>query len=94
MWNDRQVGSSHRPLEVKLVKFIYCTCYNLERVFEEHEKPCELMKHWTRDSTNQLRFVERKDKYAMFKNPQVRCSTLNLSILLCKFQLWQAMCGQ
>nr|XP_026695677.1 amyloid beta A4 precursor protein-binding family B member 1-interacting protein-like isoform X2 [Ciona intestinalis] len=42
----------------------------MDRMFEEHEKPCEIMTHWTRDTTNQLRFVERKDKYALFKNPQ------------------------
>ncbi|CAK8694940.1 unnamed protein product [Clavelina lepadiformis] len=42
----------------------------MERMFEEHEKPCELMSHWTRDTTNQVRFMERKDKYALFKNPQ------------------------
>lgn len=42
---------------------------------EEHEKPCDTMKYWTRDTTNQLRFLERKDKYALFKNPQVFAKT-------------------
>ena len=42
-----------------------------ERMFEEHEKPCDFLSYWTRDSTNQLRLLERKDKYALFKTPQV-----------------------
>jgi len=42
----------------------------MERMFEEHEKPCDFLSFWTRDSTNQLRLLERKDKYALFKTPQ------------------------
>jgi len=42
----------------------------MERMFEEHEKPCDFLSYWTRDSTNQLRLLERKDKYALFKTPQ------------------------
>lgn len=45
---------------------------------EEHEKPCDTMKYWTRDTTNQLRFLERKDKYALFKNPQVFANKFSL----------------
>lgn len=41
----------------------------MERMFEEHEKPCDFLSYWTRDSTNQLRLLERKDKYALFKTP-------------------------
>ena len=40
-------------------------------MFEEHEKPCDFICLWTRDTTNQLRLLERKDKYALFKTPQV-----------------------
>ena len=32
------------------------------------------MLNWTRDSHNKLMFIERIEKYALFKNPQVRCS--------------------
>ena len=33
----------------------------------------ENLLNWTRDSQNRLMFTERIEKYAVFKNPQVRC---------------------
>nr|XP_039262438.1 ras-associated and pleckstrin homology domains-containing protein 1-like isoform X2 [Styela clava] len=42
----------------------------MERIFEEHESVTEMLSFWTRDTTNQVRFLERKDKYALFRNPQ------------------------
>ena len=42
-----------------------------ERIFEEHELVTEMLAYWTRETTNQVRFLERKDKYALFRNPQV-----------------------
>ena len=33
----------------------------------------ENLLNWTRDSQNRLMFTERIEKYALFKNPQVRC---------------------
>jgi len=43
----------------------------IERMFESSDKPCEIISNWPRDSANQLRLLERKDKYALFKNPQI-----------------------
>ncbi|XP_026074559.1 ras-associated and pleckstrin homology domains-containing protein 1-like isoform X2 [Carassius auratus] len=41
-----------------------------ERIFEDHENLVENLLNWTRDSTNRLMFIERIEKYALFKNPQ------------------------
>ena len=43
----------------------------LERIFEDHENLVENLLNWTRDSHNKLMFIERIEKYALFKNPQV-----------------------
>ncbi len=32
----------------------------------------ENLLNWTRDSQNKLMFIERIEKYALFKNPQVK----------------------
>ncbi|XP_072109964.1 amyloid beta A4 precursor protein-binding family B member 1-interacting protein [Mobula birostris] len=42
----------------------------IERFLEDHENLVETLSHWTRDSENKLMFVERQEKYAVFKNPQ------------------------
>uniref|UniRef100_A0A8C4KHZ8 Ras association (RalGDS/AF-6) and pleckstrin homology domains 1 n=1 Tax=Dromaius novaehollandiae TaxID=8790 RepID=A0A8C4KHZ8_DRONO len=42
----------------------------MERIFEDHENLVENLLNWTRDSQNKLTFVERIEKYALFKNPQ------------------------
>ncbi|XP_044525345.1 ras-associated and pleckstrin homology domains-containing protein 1 [Gracilinanus agilis] len=42
----------------------------MERIFEDHENLVENLLNWTRDSQNKLIFVERIEKYALFKNPQ------------------------
>uniref|UniRef100_A0A6Q2WYN9 Ras association (RalGDS/AF-6) and pleckstrin homology domains 1b n=1 Tax=Esox lucius TaxID=8010 RepID=A0A6Q2WYN9_ESOLU len=42
----------------------------MERIFEDHENLVENLLNWTRDSQNRLMFIERIEKYALFKNPQ------------------------
>ncbi|MFT7818153.1 ras-associated and pleckstrin homology domains-containing protein 1 [Arapaima gigas] len=42
----------------------------MERIFEDHENLVENLLNWTRDSLNKLMFIERIEKYALFKNPQ------------------------
>ena len=49
-----------------------CVCVCAERVFEDHENLVENLLNWTRDGQNRLMFTERMEKYAVFKNPQVR----------------------
>uniref|UniRef100_A0A674DB94 Ras association (RalGDS/AF-6) and pleckstrin homology domains 1b n=1 Tax=Salmo trutta TaxID=8032 RepID=A0A674DB94_SALTR len=42
----------------------------MERIFEDHENLVENLVNWTRDSHNKVMFIERIEKYALFKNPQ------------------------
>ncbi|KAI1902249.1 hypothetical protein AGOR_G00042760 [Albula goreensis] len=42
----------------------------IERGFEDHEFLVDILSAWTRDSENKILFLERRDKYAVFKNPQ------------------------
>uniref|UniRef100_A0AAY4EGZ2 Ras association (RalGDS/AF-6) and pleckstrin homology domains 1b n=1 Tax=Denticeps clupeoides TaxID=299321 RepID=A0AAY4EGZ2_9TELE len=42
----------------------------MDRIFEDHENLVENLLNWTRDSQNKLMFIERIEKYALFKNPQ------------------------
>lgn len=42
----------------------------IERFFEDHENVVEVLSDWTRDSENKVLFLEKKEKYALFKNPQ------------------------
>lgn len=47
-----------------------------ERTFEDHENLVEPLSAWTRDSENKVLFLERGEKYEVFKNPQVCSPTL------------------
>lgn len=42
-----------------------------ERFFEDHENVVEVLSDWTRDTENKVLFLEKSQKYALFKNPQV-----------------------
>lgn len=42
-----------------------------ERFFEDHENVVEVLSDWTRDTENKILFLEKSQKYALFKNPQV-----------------------
>ncbi|XP_043823821.1 amyloid beta A4 precursor protein-binding family B member 1-interacting protein [Dromiciops gliroides] len=42
----------------------------IERIFEDHENVVEILSNWTRDTENKLLFLEKDEKYAVFKNPQ------------------------
>ncbi|XP_008583222.1 PREDICTED: amyloid beta A4 precursor protein-binding family B member 1-interacting protein [Galeopterus variegatus] len=42
----------------------------IERFFEDHENVVEVLSDWTRDTENKVLFVEKEEKYAVFKNPQ------------------------
>ena len=45
-----------------------------ERAFEDHECLVEHLSTWSRDTENQLLFLRRSDKYAVFREPQVSVS--------------------
>ncbi|KFW70672.1 Amyloid beta A4 precursor protein-binding family B member 1-interacting protein, partial [Pygoscelis adeliae] len=42
----------------------------IERFFEDHENVVEVLSDWTRDTENKILFLEKSEKYALFKNPQ------------------------
>ncbi|PNI61072.1 APBB1IP isoform 1 [Pan troglodytes] len=42
----------------------------IERFFEDHENVVEVLSDWTRDTENKILFLEKEEKYAVFKNPQ------------------------
>ncbi|XP_040307105.1 amyloid beta A4 precursor protein-binding family B member 1-interacting protein [Herpailurus yagouaroundi] len=42
----------------------------IERIFEDHENVVEVLSDWTRDTENKVLFLEKEEKYAVFKNPQ------------------------
>ncbi|XP_057589295.1 amyloid beta A4 precursor protein-binding family B member 1-interacting protein isoform X2 [Hippopotamus amphibius kiboko] len=42
----------------------------IKRFFEDHENVVEVLSDWTRDTENKLLFVEKEERYAVFKNPQ------------------------
>ena len=42
-----------------------------ERIFEDHENIVEAMSNWSRDSENQIIFVEKEEKYDLFLRPEV-----------------------
>ncbi|KAK9969604.1 hypothetical protein ABG768_027764 [Culter alburnus] len=67
---DNLLDKSHcgYSLDWSLVEII--TELQMERIFEDHENLVENLLNWTRDSTNRLMFIERIEKYALFKNPQ------------------------
>lgn len=58
---------------------IWIFYFGTERIFEDHENLVENLLNWTRDSQNKLIFMERIEKYALFKNPQVRGNNLQRS---------------
>ncbi|KAM6948748.1 amyloid beta A4 precursor protein-binding family B member 1-interacting protein-like [Aplochiton taeniatus] len=55
----------------------WCLCetnpeLQIERGFEDHEYLVEPLSAWTRDSKNQIHFLLKPQKYALFKDPQER----------------------
>ncbi|NXF43208.1 AB1IP protein, partial [Oceanites oceanicus] len=42
----------------------------IERFFEDHENVVEVLSDWTRNTENKILFLEKSEKYALFKNPQ------------------------
>ncbi|XP_070584333.1 amyloid beta A4 precursor protein-binding family B member 1-interacting protein [Erythrolamprus reginae] len=79
MVDERQVA---RDVLDNLFEKTHCDCninwclyeiypeLQIERFFEDHENVIEVLSHWTRDSENKILFLEKNEKYAVFKNPQ------------------------
>ena len=43
----------------------------IERIMEDHEYILNTVLDWSRESENSLVFANRRDKYILFRNPQV-----------------------
>uniref|UniRef100_A0A7M4EP06 Amyloid beta A4 precursor protein-binding family B member 1-interacting protein n=1 Tax=Crocodylus porosus TaxID=8502 RepID=A0A7M4EP06_CROPO len=79
MVDERQVA---RDVLDNLFEKTHCDCkvdwclyevypeLQIERFFEDHENVVEVLSDWTRDSENKILFLEKSEKYAVFKNPQ------------------------
>ncbi|XP_039213577.1 amyloid beta A4 precursor protein-binding family B member 1-interacting protein isoform X1 [Crotalus tigris] len=79
MVDERQVA---RDVLDNLFEKTHCDCninwclyeiypeLQIERFFEDHENVIEVLSHWTRDTENKILFLEKNEKYAVFKNPQ------------------------
>ncbi|KAM7176496.1 amyloid beta A4 precursor protein-binding family B member 1-interacting protein [Macrochelys suwanniensis] len=79
MVDERQVA---RDVLDNLFEKTHCDCkvdwclyeiypeLQIERFFEDHENVIEVLSDWTRDSENKVLFLEKNEKYAVFKNPQ------------------------
>ncbi|NXN33819.1 AB1IP protein, partial [Nycticryphes semicollaris] len=79
MVDERQVA---RDVLDNLFEKTHCDCnvdwclyemypeLQIERFFEDHENVVEVLSDWTRDTENKILFLEKSEKYALFKNPQ------------------------
>ncbi|XP_007439310.1 amyloid beta A4 precursor protein-binding family B member 1-interacting protein, partial [Python bivittatus] len=79
MVDERQVA---RDVLDNLFEKTHCDCninwclyeiypeLQIERFFEDHENVIEVLSVWTRDTENKMLFLEKDEKYAVFKNPQ------------------------
>lgn len=56
------------------ISFRFCS----ERILEDHEYVLPTVLDWSRETENMLVFLNRRDKYMLFKNPQV-CPANNSS---------------
>ncbi|KAJ7322232.1 hypothetical protein JRQ81_018519 [Phrynocephalus forsythii] len=79
MVDERQVA---RDILDNLFEKTHCDCnldwclyevypeLQIERFFEDHENVIGVLSDWTRDTGNKILFLEKSEKYAVFKNPQ------------------------
>nr|XP_060638416.1 amyloid beta A4 precursor protein-binding family B member 1-interacting protein [Anolis sagrei ordinatus] len=79
MVDERQVT---RDILDNLFEKTHCDCnidwclyeiypeLQIERFFEDHENVIGVLSDWTRDTENKILFLEKNEKYAVFKNPQ------------------------
>ncbi|RXM29318.1 Amyloid beta A4 precursor protein-binding family B member 1-interacting protein [Acipenser ruthenus] len=67
---DHLFEKSHCDCSVEWCLYEINPDLQIERFFEDHENLVEVLSQWTRDSENKILFVEKPDKYAVFKNPQ------------------------
>ncbi|XP_048223561.1 amyloid beta A4 precursor protein-binding family B member 1-interacting protein [Perognathus longimembris pacificus] len=79
MVDERQLA---RDILENLFEKTHCDCnvdwclyevypeLHIERFLEDHENVVEILTDWTRDTENKVLFLEKEEKYDVFKNPQ------------------------
>ena len=58
----------YRTLTSTLILLVF---WSLERLLEDHESVVDVVSSWPWDSQNKLILNNRREKYAVFRNPQV-----------------------
>ena len=61
-------GQVTKVLKIFYLILIPIFCIS-ERFYEDHESLVENVLHWGRDTTNKLYFMQRSDKYDLFRHP-------------------------
>ncbi|KAL8165040.1 UNVERIFIED_CONTAM: Amyloid beta A4 precursor protein-binding B member 1-interacting protein [Gekko kuhli] len=67
---DNLFEKTHCDCRVDWCLYEIYTELQIERFFEDHENVIEILSDWTRDSENKILFLDKSEKYAVFKNPQ------------------------
>ncbi|KAE8595962.1 hypothetical protein XENTR_v10015922 [Xenopus tropicalis] len=67
---DNLFEKTHCDCSIEWSLFEVIPELQIERFFEDHENVVELLSDWTRDSENTINFLQKNEKYAVFKNPQ------------------------
>ncbi|XP_032205555.1 amyloid beta A4 precursor protein-binding family B member 1-interacting protein isoform X1 [Mustela erminea] len=67
---DNLFEKTHCDCNVDWCLYEIYTELQIERIFEDHENVVEVLSDWTRDTENKVLFLEKEEKYAVFKNPQ------------------------
>ncbi|XP_077158828.1 amyloid beta A4 precursor protein-binding family B member 1-interacting protein [Paroedura picta] len=67
---DNLFEKTHCDCRVDWCLYEIYTELQLERFFEDHENVIEILSDWTRDTGNKILFLDKSEKYAVFKNPQ------------------------
>ncbi|XP_044280691.1 amyloid beta A4 precursor protein-binding family B member 1-interacting protein [Varanus komodoensis] len=67
---DNLFEKTHCDCNIDWCLYEMCPELQIERFFEDHENVIGVLSDWTRDSENKLLFLEKSEKYAVFKNPQ------------------------
>ena len=69
---EKQVARSCCPFSHTLTPtLILLVFWSLERLLEDHESVVDVVSSWPWDSQNKLILNNRREKYAVFRNPQV-----------------------
>ncbi|XP_053322905.1 amyloid beta A4 precursor protein-binding family B member 1-interacting protein isoform X2 [Spea bombifrons] len=67
---DNLFEKTHCDCTVEWCLYEIISELQMERFFEDHENIVDILSDWTRDTENKIHFLQKNEKYAVFKNPQ------------------------